>query len=360
MEMGKEILEDATRSKLITYINHYQGPKIRIMEVCGSHTKAIRECGLIQILPNEIELVSGPGCPICVTPDSYLLDIRKYGEDEKTMIVCFGDLLRLPQMQGINHRYIHMIYSPVDCLRIATTYKDKQVIFIAIAFETTAPLVAWVIKKASELGLTNLKVWCGLKRMIPALDTISQKSDIQGYLYPGHVAAILGEKGFRQISKEYSIPGVIAGFKMDEILLALGQLIALIGEEKRNCMNLYDSVVSVNGNVLAQNLMREVFEMRGSLWRGIGEIPLSGYGLKETYKHFEVMPCGSVVDDDTISSEGCLCGFVVTGKKKPRECPLWGGSCTPMHPQGVCMVTMEGACAIAYHFRKGGEDAKCY
>lgn len=360
MEIIKEILDDSTKNKLVTYISHYQGPKIKIMEVCGSHTKAIKEYGLVQILPSTIELVSGPGCPICVTPDAYLVDIKRYGQDEKTIIACFGDLLRLPQMQGISRKQIHMIYSPLDCLTLATTYKDKQVIFIAIAFETTAPLVAWVIKKASELGLTNLKIWCGLKRMIPALDAISQKSNTQGYLYPGHVAAILGEEDFRQISKKYSIPGVIAGFRMDELLLALGQLITLIEQEKRSCINLYNSVVSVNGNVLAQNLMTEIFEMRGSLWRGIGEIPLSGYGLKEAYKDFEILPCNEVNHSDIITNKACLCGLVVMGEKKPQTCPLWGKSCTPMHPQGVCMVTMEGACALAYQFEKGGKDAKCY
>lgn len=341
-------------------MSHYEGSKIRIMEVCGSHTKAISEYGLRQILSPHIELVSGPGCPICVTPDSYLEDIKYYCEEEEAIIVCFGDLLRLPQMQGINRRRICMIYSPLDCLKIAATYKEQQVIFIAIAFETTAPLIALMIKEARALGLSNLKIWCGLKRMAPVLQVVSQNKYAEGYLYPGHVAAILGEKPFSQISKDYGIPGVIAGFKQDELLLALGQLIVLIEEGKTNCINGYPQVVSSKGNVLAQSLMAEVFEERESLWRGIGKVPLSGYGLKEAYKELEIIPSDEEQDEVQKTIETCLCGLVVIGQKKPKECPLWGKVCNPMTPQGVCMVSIEGACAIAYHFEKGGENAKRY
>ncbi|PHV71864.1 hydrogenase formation protein HypD [Sporanaerobium hydrogeniformans] len=360
MRLGEELLEDATRSKVIDYISHYEGPKIRIMEVCGSHTKAISEYGLTQILPPTMELVSGPGCPICVTPDAYLIDIRSYCQDEKNIIVCFGDLLRLPQMQGINRKRVRMIYSSLECLKIAAAYPDKQVIFIAIAFETTAPLIAWVIKKAKALNLLNLKVWCGLKRMIPVLNWISNQENIQGYLYPGHVAVILGEKIFTQISIDYGIPGVIAGFKMDELLVALARLIALCVEGKATCTNEYGNVVSSEGNILAQNQMREVFETRESLWRGIGKVPFSGYGMKEAYKNFEIIPSNEETGDSYNKMGLCLCGLVVRGRKKPQECPLWGESCTPMHPQGACMVTVEGACAIAYHFKEGGKNEESY
>lgn len=357
MQIDEGILEETARRKLITYISHYEGAKIRIMEVCGSHTKAISEYGLGQILSPHIELVSGPGCPICVTPDSYLEEIRHYCEAEGNIIVCFGDLLRLPQMQGINRKSLYMVYSPLECLEIAATYPNKQVIFIAIAFETTAPLIALMIKEARALGLSNLKIWCGLKRMRPVLQAVSMKRYVEGYLYPGHVAVILGEKPFQQISKEHGIPGVIAGFKMDALLLGLGQLITLIEQGETKCINGYPQVVRSQGNTIAQNLMAEVFEERESLWRGIGKVPFSGYGLKERYKALEMIPREEDVKVQK-SRKRCLCELVVTGQKKPKACPLWGKTCNPMTPQGVCMVSVEGACAIAYHFERRGENAK--
>ena len=172
------------------------------------------------------------------------------------------------------------------------------------------------------------------------------------------MAVILGEEPFHQISKDYSIPGVIAGFKMDELLLGLGQLIALVEEGETKCMNGYSQVVSSQGNVLTQRLMAEVFEERESLWRGIGKVPFSGYGLKEAYKALEIIPREEEQVEAKETIKTCLCGLVVIGQKKPQECPLWGKVCNPITPQGVCMVSVEGACAIAYHFERGGENAK--
>lgn len=341
--------------KLISYLKNYKGPSLKIMEVCGSHTRAISEYGLRQILPPAIELISGPGCPICVTPDVYIEAIRSYIAKGDGQILCFGDLLRLPQMQGIDRQNVHMIYSPAQSLEIAKKYPHKPVILVAIAFETTAPIIAFVIKKAYEMKLTNLKVWCGLKRMPPVLRQLSKKQTVNGYLYPGHVAAVIGEEPFKHISQEYNLPGVITGFRLEEILVGIAQLIKLISSEQAVCRNAYPQVVRPEGNKLAQQMMQQVFETRNSLWRGIGNIPYSGYGLKEPYKAFEILPKEEQLENKASKGSACLCDEIVMGKKKPEACSLWGKACTTGTPQGSCMASAEGACAIAYQFNRRGK-----
>ncbi len=337
-----------------------QLPHVRIMEVCGTHTMAIARSGLRQILPENIELISGPGCPVCVTPATEIDQFLHLSSLPGVTLVTYGDLMRVPgSVRGDNlHRRkalgadVRVVYSPMDALAIAAAEPDRQVVFLGVGFETTAPGTALTVLEAKKQDRTNFSVLSMLKRTTPALHALVAQEDVKidGFLCPGHVATVLGADAFRFLAEEYGLPGVVAGFENGDLLAAIAMLLRQIKASSPTIENEYTRAVSAQGNRAAQTIMEQVLEHSDALWRGLGSIPDSGLCLREEYadydaaKKFTLCPVG----EESVSA--CRCGDVICGRIHPRQCPLFGAACTPEDPVGPCMVSGEGACAAAYHY----------
>lgn len=355
--------KEAYIQQIVADFARYLGPPLRIMEVCGSHTMAIQKYSIRSLLPPNIKLVSGPGCPVCVTPSSYMEAVLVLSQREEVMFATFGDLLRLPigednLLQLIRNRgNIQIIYSPLECLKLATTYPNRKIIFLAVGFETTAPIVAFLIKRAKAIGLKNFQILCGHRMMPPILEHLSKDRllKIDGYLYPGHVTSIIGATPYSNIAQTYHIPGVVAGFKPFEIILAIQRLIQLIEASIACVENVYTYAAPSEGNPLARRMIKEVFEVIDSQWRGIGMVPLSGYKLIEKYVQYDawqdVGPLGSSLEQ---AHTLCCCNEILKGRLEPYDCKLFAKDCTPLHPVGACMVSSEGTCQA--YFKYDRED----
>lgn len=351
---------------------------VNIMEVCGTHTMSIAKAGIKQILPDNIRLISGPGCPVCVTPQEEIDAILKLSENQNIIITTYGDMLRVPGSTKGDNLYkrkamganVEMVYSPMDAVNLAKTNPKKEVVFLGIGFETTAPGTAASIIAAEEAVVKNYSVLCMLKTVEPAVRKLAADPDfnVQGFLCPGHVAVILGEKGFRFITDELKIPAVIAGFEPKEIMKAITFLIRQIQTGKPELENAYKSVVSPEGNGLALKTIETVLEQGDALWRGLGLIEKSGLKIKKEYGQFDAglkfgIDClaesnknsdGKIktktTQKDILRKSACRCGDIICGKLSPQECPMFGTACTPEDPEGPCMVSSEGACAAAYKY----------
>jgi len=329
--------------------------EVKIMEVCGTHTMQIHRFGIHQMLPENVKLISGPGCPVCVTPNSYIdfaIELAKKG----VMITTFGDMIRVPgsrssleraRAEGAN---VRVVYSPMDALELAGK-GEEEVVFLAIGFETTAPTIAATVKKAKDEGIKNFSVLSGGKLVPPALVALSQDPElkISGFLLPGHVSVIIGKKAYLFL-KDYRKPGVISGFEPVDILHSIIALLEMIEREEPDIINNYKRAVRDQGNLVAQRVMEEVFEPADSEWRGIGEIPASGLVLSEPYRDMEAMNRFSVEIPPPEEHPGCRCGDVLKGVLNPPECPLFGKVCTPENPIGPCMVSSEGSCSAWYKY----------
>ena len=340
-----------TMERMIQAIKAYSGKPIQIMEVCGTHTMNIARYGIKQILPPQVQLISGPGCPVCVTPIDYFINLFQYIKSQECMIATYGDLLRIPfahtslQKERNNGADIRVIYSPLECLELAKQFPHKQIVFLGVGFETTAPLTALLIQKAKSQNLGNIKVALAHKRIIPAIKTLleDETSHISALLYPGNVGAIIGSNAFKQISYDYQIKGAVCGFTMEEIIQSL--YFILYGESLFT--NAYKRVVVENGNGKALKMMAEVFEEEDSLWRGLGKMRLSGYGLKPAYAHYGTQK--SLTQDEPKHEENkCLCGEILRGKRSPKACQHFAKDCTPFSPMGPCMISSEGSCSAAF------------
>lgn len=335
--------------------------KINIMEVCGTHTMSIFRHGIRELISSNINLISGPGCPVCVTPQSYIDNAINISNDKNTIILTFGDMIRVPgkktslENQRAMGANLRIVYSPLDCLDIAKQNSNKKIVFLAVGFETTSPIIALTLKKAKEMQINNFFVLSGMKLIIPALKMLCMDDElnINGFLLPGHVSAILGEECYSFLSSEYKIASVIAGFEADEILKSIELICAQVNSKNYEIENAYKRVVSKDGNKKAYDTIFEVFEPCDSHWRGLGNIPLSGLILKEEYKNFDALSQYSL-SEQYVEEElrGCLCGEVIKGKKIPYDCKLFGNSCTPLKPIGPCMVSSEGCCSAYYKYGK--------
>lgn len=350
IDMAKKLLEEIQR-KVTKPLN--------IMEVCGTHTRNIYKYGIDKLLPEKLNLISGPGCPVCVTPKTYIDNAIILSKKNEVIITTFGDLLRIPgsgdsslslqRGQGAN---IGVVYSPLDCLKLAENNRDKEIIFLAVGFETTAPAIALMIKEAKKRKINNLYVLLALKTMPRAMEGLILDKDINldGFMCPGHVATIIGTREFSRLSDKYKISMTICGFQPLDILGGLLSLIEAIYEKKYYCENRYARAVKVFGNISAMKAIDEVFIPSESIWRGLGNIEGSGYGLKDIYSSFDATRRYSLKNVEDREIEGCLCGEILKGRKKPKDCKLYGGRCTPKSPVGPCMVSNEGTCGIAYNF----------
>ena len=346
--------------KLLEAIRTLELPETRIMEVCGTHTMAIAEAGIRSLLPGQVRLLSGPGCPVCVTPPEDIDAVLDLSGRKDLILASYGDMLRVPGSRkgdSLLRRKalgadVRIVYSPMDALDIAAEEPKKQVVFLGIGFETTAPGTAAAILQAGERGLPNFTVLSMLKSVEPALRALMAMDDfaVNGFLCPGHVATIIGEEGFRFLPEEYRMPAVIGGFEPDEILLAVYLLLRQIAEGTPRIQNAYPRAVRPEGNRMARRMMEGCFTLADARWRGLGDIPGSGFALKEELSEYDAAKRFSLTPGAAVLQSGCRCGDVICGRLRPGECPLFGKACTPEDPVGPCMVSSEGACAAAYKY----------
>ena len=338
------------------------GRRIRIMEVCGTHTVAIFRAGLRQVLPEGIELVSGPGCPVCVTADDYIDAAIAYAGMEDVIITTFGDMLKVPgtrsslaeaQTQGAD---VRIVYSPLDALAIAADNPAKQVVFLAVGFETTAPTEAAAVLAAQAQSLRNFFLLSAQKLVPPVMRALLHggETHVDGFLLPGHVSVVTGTEGFDFLARDYSVPGVVGGFQPLEILRAVDLLVRQIAAGEARIENAYESVVRREGNPAARAAVARVYEPAAVRWRGLGTIPASGLSMREEYAQYDfarVRPLSVEVQGD--GRHGCRCGEVLRGAIVPRDCALFGRACVPEHAVGPCMVSVEGTCAAWYKYGGG-------
>ena len=327
---------------------------LRFMEVCGTHTVSIFRSGIRQILPSNVELVSGPGCPVCVTCDDYVDKAIAYAQLPNVIIATFGDMLKVPGTKtnlaeiSAAGADIRVIYSPLDCLKIAAENPAKRVIFLAVGFETTAPTTAATILTAKSQGVRNLFFLSAMKLVPPALKMLLNDSAVRvdGFLLPGHVAVVIGVEAFKFLK----LPSVVAGFEAEEILLALINLLTQIDEGRAEVTNEYKSVVKREGNLTAQKILSKVFYPIDAEWRGIGEISQSGLALREEFADFDAEKILPVEVEKISKRTACRCGEVLRGIVTPKDCPLFRKVCNPLNAIGPCMVSVEGICAAWYRF----------
>lgn len=337
------------------------GCTVRYMEVCGTHTVSIFRAGLRQILPESVELVSGPGCPVCVTPDIYMDTAIAYAKQEDVIITTFGDMLKVPGSKSslseamAEGADIRVVYSPLDSLPIAKENPDKKVIFLAVGFETTAPTAAAVVIAAKEQGIENFYVLSAQKLVPPAMRSLLADPEmrIDGFLLPGHVAVVTGTDDFAFLANEYKLPGVVAGFEPLEILRAVYRLTQMTVSGEAKVLNEYGKVVRAEGNPAARKILDMVYEPADSEWRGLGMIPASGLQVKKEWREYDISFVRPLDIPRVEKNTACRCGEVLSGKVTPHDCPLFGKACVPEHSIGPCMVSVEGVCAAWYKYGGG-------
>lgn len=343
--------------KITKLIRNISKKELNIMEFCGTHTHEIFKYGIRELLPKNINLLSGPGCPVCVTSQrdiDYIIELAKLKEVDFG-IITFGDLVNVPGTKGslnklrIEGKEIKVVYSPLESIKIAKENPNKKYVLIGIGFETTAPNIAYTLLKAKEQNIKNLFFLSLNKLTPPAMKAILDMGEIRvdGIIGPGHVSTIIGRKGWLEIFNEYKIPFVIMGFKPHQILFGLYKLIEMLENGEKELINAYPESVSEEGNKNALKIMYEVYEIKDAEWRGLGILPNSGLKIKEKYSKFDI---GKLfpIEVQTVENRACRCGEVLRGLIKPVECPLFGKGCTPSNPLGPCMVSQEGACSIYY------------
>ncbi|HOL22919.1 MAG TPA: hydrogenase formation protein HypD [bacterium] len=332
---------------------------INLMEVCGTHTMAIGKFGIRQILPENIKLISGPGCPVCVTPDSYIDRIITLSRKENVVITTFGDMIKVPgsfsslEKEKSAGSDIKVVYSPLEAIDIAEKSPDKKVVFSGIGFETTAPAVALTIKKAEKKGIKNFYVLCGHKLIPPAMEALMEDKEVKidGFICPGHVSVIIGSAPYLAISQRYNVPCVISGFEPLDIIQSIFILIKKWVEDKKTDVEIqYKRVVREKGNIKARKVLEEVFDIVDSEWRGLGVIRKSGLAIKEKYRDIDADFQFSTRVKKGKKRCGCICGDILKGKKIPPDCKMFRRVCTPENPLGPCMVSSEGSCAAYYRY----------
>lgn len=344
---------------LVQKIEEYRGREITLMEVCGGHTMSIHRFGIPSLLPDNIKLVSGPGCPVCVTDRKFIDKAIAYARLSDVIIATYGDLIRVPgstsslEIEKANGASIHIIYSIMEAIEIAKSNPTKIIIFLGIGFETTAPGTAAGILKADELNLENFFVLSAHKIMPPAMNALIEEGvKIDGYLAPGHVSVITGASIYKDIPEIFGLSVVISGFEPIDILQSILMLVKQIESNSPKVEIQYSRVVKPEGNIKAQKMLNEVFELADDWWRGLGILPDSGLKIKEKYSRFDIENEMPIEIEKTIEPKGCMCGDVLKGIKKPKDCKLFELVCTPQNPIGACMVSSEGACAAYYKYSR--------
>lgn len=343
---------------LVESINALAPQGATIMEVCGTHTVAIARNGIRSLMPEGIHLASGPGCPVCVTANYDIDTVIALTRIPNVIITTFGDMTRVPgstssllkeQAAG---RAINIVYSPLDALKVAQDNPSKEVVFVGVGFETTTPLVAMAIKRAKALKLKNFTVFVAHKNMPGALEAIvgDPKLKIDSLILPGHVSTIIGAEPYRFLAEKYGVGGVITGFEPVDVLQGIAMIIRQLHEGRAEIEIAYARGVMAEGNPTAMAAIDEVFETCSAVWRGLGEIPGSGYRIRAEYEEFDAVKRLQPQVEETREPKGCRCGDVLRGIMAPDECPLFRTVCTPENPVGPCMVSSEGSCAAYYRY----------
>jgi hydrogenase expression/formation protein HypD len=349
--------------KIISSIRAESDREVRLMEVCGTHTVAIFRSGIKNILPDNISLISGPGCPVCVTPNQEIDTAIEIAKSDDVILTTFGDMIRVPgsfsslEKERANGADIRVIYSSLDALNIARQNPDKKVVLLGIGFETTSPTIAGAILSAKNVN--NFFVLSSHKLIPPAMKMLLEAGEVKidGFICPGHVSTIIGSKAYEFIPQEYSVPCVVAGFEPLDILQSILMLIRQIKDGNPRVKIGYKRAVRPEGNTTALNILDEVFEVYDSRWRGLGIVPLSGLAIRNKYSHYDAKKVFDVKVESENEPKDCLCGEVLRGIKIPLECNFFAKSCTPDNPIGPCMVSSEGTCSA--YFKYGSDRLEC-
>ncbi|NOX47243.1 MAG: hydrogenase formation protein HypD [Chlorobi bacterium] len=345
--------------KLVAQIKKKSKKPISLMEVCGGHTMSIQKFGIPYLLPDTVKLISGPGCPVCVSSNSFIDRAIAYSRLDDVIITTYGDLIRVPgstsslDKEKAKGADIRIVYSILDALTIAKSNRGKRVVFLGIGFETTAPGSAAGILKAQMAGLKNFFVFSSHKIMPPAMEAlIDEGVKIDGYIAPGHVTTITGTSIYKDIPEKFGLGCVVSGFEPVDLLTAILMLVVQIENNDPKVEIAYKRVVKPEGNVKAQEILYEVFELRDDWWRGLGILPKSGLKIREKYQMHDAEVMVPVEVEPVKEWKGCICGEVLKGLKNPKECKLFGKVCTPANPVGACMVSNEGSCHAYYRYNK--------
>ncbi len=333
---------------------------IRLMEVCGTHTMAIFRSGIRSVLPENISLISGPGCPVCVTAQGEVDAFIEVARQKDTIIATFGDLIRVPgsgsslRAEKADGRDIRIVYSPFDTLEIAQKNPDKKVIFLGVGFETTAPTIAATILAAQEQNIGNLYIYSAHKLTPPAVSALLSTGNmkVDGFIIPGHVSVMTGEKGFSDAPVKYKVPSVVTGFEPVDILQGILMLLQQIDRGVSEMGNAYKRAVSHEGNTQAMEIMYSVFENSDATWRGIGVIPGSGLKIRHEFETYDAAHFFNIKPLPESEPKGCSCGEILMGLKTPVDCKLFKKTCTPEKPVGPCMVSSEGTCAAYFKYHR--------
>ncbi|MBM9535574.1 hydrogenase formation protein HypD [Desulfobulbus alkaliphilus] len=371
MQLNEAFRSREVTAPLVAEISRGLRQPVRIMEVCGTHTMAIFRHGIRSLLPEQMTLLSGPGCPVCVTPAGYIDALLAAARLPRVVLATFGDLIRVPGSEEASlatarsaGARVEIVYSPMDALALAQREPECTVVFAAVGFETTAPTIAATLVQARRLGVDNFLIIAAIKTMPAALDALMDDPDlpVDGLLCPGHVSAVIGSGAYRPLVEKHQLACAVAGFEPADILTGLLSLIRQIQSGRPRVTNCYTRAVSEEGNVRARMLMEEVFTPADSEWRGLGMIPASGLVLRTEYQDFDGLRQLGIALQATREPGGCRCGQVLKGCLLPPDCPLYGARCTPLRPVGPCMVSSEGACAAFFRYsgekksRKGGGE----
>jgi len=350
---------------LIEAINATAVEPVKFMEVCGTHTVAIAKNGLREVMPKSITLLSGPGCPVCVTSNADIDTAIEFARQPGVIVTTFGDMMKVPgsysSLSGekADGRDIRVVYSPLDALDIAERNPDAQVVFIGVGFETTVPVIASAIEQAAARGIENFTVFSAHKTVPEALRALVNDPEVQigGFILPGHVSTIIGLEPYRFLAEEYGVPSVITGFEPIDVLQGVYMLAKQVAEGRADVEIAYTRAVPPAGNPAAIAKMEEVFEPTDAEWRGIGVIPGTGLAIRERFAQFDALLRVPVEPPETKEIKGCQCGEVLRGVTLPFQCKLFAKACTPEHPIGPCMVSSEGSCAAYYRYTDYGKQA---
>ncbi|MGC4019376.1 MAG: hydrogenase formation protein HypD [Muricomes sp.] len=342
-----------TLEQIISELKSYDGDEIKIMEVCGTHTSSIFKNGIRTLISPKIKLISGPGCPVCVTPSVYVDKLVDIASRENYCVLTFGDMMKVKGSRlslteaAASGAKVRVLYSPLDAVKIAQENENIQYVFAAVGFETTIPVYGVLIDEIVKNEIHNLKLLTSLKTIVPAISYVCENEEkIDAFLAPGHVSVIIGCDIYRELAEKYKRPFVVAGFEGQHILAAIYEILLQIKHSRHEMKNMYMSTVTEKGNLEAQSIIQKYFEVRDDFWRGIGTIEKSALGLKEEYSGYDA---GSSFGEYTESlPKGCRCTDVILGRINPTECPVFSKGCTPMNALGPCMVSTEGVCGIWY------------
>lgn len=360
MKYIEEFRDQTLAAKLLNDLARAAGRldrRVTLMEVCGTHTMSIYRHGLKGLFPPQIKLVSGPGCPVCVTPMGYVDMALELARKPGVIITTFGDMIKVPGKSSSLARErglgadVRVVYSPPDAVGIAKANPDKEVVFLGVGFETTAPSVAGSIVMAKRNGVSNYSALCAHKVMPEPMEALtSGELKLDGYICPAHVSAIIGEEGYRPLAEKYGIPCVITGFEPLDIIRGVTMLVRQVAEGRAEVENEYDRVVLPGGNKKAQALLADVFVKGDAVWRGLGLIPQSGLSISPAYSQYDAAKKFSLAEPDSRENPACICGEILKGLKEPLDCKLFGKACDPENPIGACMVSSEGTCAAEYRY----------